>query len=100
MVVGTPRRGVRRWFPIDLYGYNADILCMKTTLDIPESIMASALSASPVKTKRAVVVRALEEYIQRAEMAALAEELGHSRTFMSPEDLSALRDKEKDSLFP
>jgi Arc/MetJ family transcription regulator len=71
---------------------------MKTTLDIPESIMASALSVSPVKTKRAVVIRALEEFVRRSEMAALAEELGHSPTFMAPDDLRALRQKEKDSL--
>ena len=72
---------------------------MKTTLDIPETLMNAALAASPVKTKRAVVVRALEDFIRRAEMAALAEELGHSTTFMTPEELKGLREREKASLF-
>lgn len=72
---------------------------MKTTLDIPEALMNAALSASSVKTKRAVVMRALEDFIRRAEMAALAEELGNSTTFMTPEELEALREGEKASLF-
>ncbi len=72
---------------------------MKTTLDIPDSLMNAALAVSPVKTKRAVVLKALEDFTRRAEMAALANELGNSTTFMEPEELARLREQEKAGLW-
>jgi len=70
---------------------------MKTTLDIPDSLMRAALKASAARTKRAAVVKALEDMVRRSKMAALAEELGNSTTFMTPEELESLREQEKAS---
>jgi hypothetical protein len=72
---------------------------MKTTLDIPEDLINAALAVSKSKTKRAVVLQALEDFTRRAQMAALAQELGDSTTFMSPEELASLRAQEKSSLW-
>lgn len=67
---------------------------MKTTLDIPESILEEAMRLSGAKTKRTVVVTALEEYTRRLKLKALASRLGNSDTFMSHGELMSLRTRE------
>lgn len=64
---------------------------MKTTLDIPESMLEEAMRLSGAKTKRTVVLSALEEYTRRLKMKALASRLGDSVTFMSHDELMSLR---------
>ncbi|MFA7345179.1 MAG: type II toxin-antitoxin system VapB family antitoxin [Terrimicrobiaceae bacterium] len=67
---------------------------MKTTLDIPEPLITEAIRLSGAKTKRAAVLKALEEYTRRAGMKALARTLGDSDSFMDHEQLMALRAQE------
>ena len=64
---------------------------MKTTIDIPEKILAEAMKASGATTKRDAVLRALEDFNRRARLRKLTERLGRSETFMSPKELQALR---------
>ncbi len=67
---------------------------MKTTLDIPEKLLAEAMKAAGAATKREAVLRALEDFSRRARLRKLTERLGRSETFMSPEDLRELRGEE------
>jgi Arc/MetJ family transcription regulator len=67
---------------------------MKTTLDIPEKLLAEAMKAAGATTKRDAVMRALEEFNRRDRLRKLTERLGSSDTFMSPEELSELRGRE------
>ena len=67
---------------------------MKTTIDIPERLMSEAMLAAGAKTKRETVLRALEELNRRYKLQALAEQLGNSETFMSSDELTAIRARE------
>ena len=67
---------------------------MKTTLDIPEKLLAEAMKAAGATTKRDAVMRALEEFNRRERLRKLTERLGSSDTFMSPDELSELRGRE------
>jgi len=67
---------------------------MKTTLDIPSEIWFEAMHLSGAKTKRAVVLQALENFTRTLRMRKLASELGGSETFMKPNDLKILRNRE------
>ena len=67
---------------------------MKTTLDIPEELLEEAMRLAGAKTKREAVLRALEEFNRRSRLSALVARLGNSETFMSFDDLMALRQKE------
>ena len=64
---------------------------MKTTLDIPKELFEKTILHSGAKTKREAVILAMEEFIRRAEMKALAGSLGDSETFMSFPELMELR---------
>ena len=64
---------------------------MKTTIDIPERLLAAAMKAAGTTTKRDAVLRALEDFNRRARLRKLTERLGRSETFMTPEQLQALR---------
>ena len=68
---------------------------MKTTLDIPEELLAEAMLCSGARTKREAVMRALKEFNRRAGLARLADRLGNSETFMSFEELMETRAKER-----
>ena len=64
---------------------------MKTTINIPEKLLAEAMKATGATTKRDAVLRALEDFNRRARLRKLTERLGRSETFMSPEELQTLR---------
>jgi len=68
---------------------------MKSTFDIPSGLLNEAMRLSGVKTKRAAVLAALDDYSKRGRMRELAMRLGNSDTFMSSSDLQALRIQEK-----
>lgn len=67
---------------------------MKTTFDIPNTLLDEGMRVSEARTKREAVLRALEEFNRRARLRELADQLGNSDTFMSHEELMALRQKE------
>jgi|PersoiStandDraft_1058852.scaffolds.fasta_scaffold68991_1 Arc/MetJ family transcription regulator len=49
---------------------------MKTTLDLPEKLVAEARKYSPVKTKRGVVIHALEALVRRRKVDDIFEKAG------------------------
>jgi Arc/MetJ family transcription regulator len=67
---------------------------MKTTLDIPEDLLSEVMQASGSRTKREVVLRALEDFKSRAKLRILAGRLGRSKTFMGFDELMKLREQE------
>jgi Arc/MetJ family transcription regulator len=64
---------------------------MKTTLDIPEKLLAEAMKAAGATTKRDAVMRALEDFNRRERLRKLTERLGRSDTFMSADELREVR---------
>jgi len=44
---------------------------MRTTLDLPESLLSEAMRVTHTETKTAVIVLALEELIQKSKIAEL-----------------------------
>ncbi|NBR48999.1 type II toxin-antitoxin system VapB family antitoxin [bacterium] len=68
---------------------------MKTTLDIPSGLLSEAMRLAGVKTKRAAVLAALDDFSKRGRMSEMATRLGNSETFMSATDLETLCLQEK-----
>ena len=64
---------------------------MKTSIDIPESILKEAMEFTGAKTKREAVVTAVAEFNRRARMAALVRHLGTCDNFITPAELDELR---------
>lgn len=60
---------------------------MKTTLDIPDAVLADTLRYTGAKTKRDAVVRALEDFNRRQHMASLGKHLGTFENFMTAAEL-------------
>ena len=80
---------------VDLYLKSYNNLNMKTTLDIPSGLLSEAMRLAGVKTKRAAVLAALDDFSKRCRMSEMATRLGNSETFMSDTDLETLRLQEK-----
>ncbi len=64
---------------------------MKTTIDIPDKLLKSVVRHSKAKTKREAVLTAMEEYNRRRRLRDLSARLGSSDTFMTLEELLAMR---------
>jgi Bacterial antitoxin of type II TA system, VapB len=64
---------------------------MKTTVDIPESLLKQAMRNTKARTKKAAILRALEEMNRRHAMAALIKHSGTCDQFMSFDELMQLR---------
>lgn len=64
---------------------------MKTTIDIPNKLMEDALLYSGSRTKREIVVCALEEYNRRHRMARLSKSFGKCNRFMTVSELQKMR---------
>ena len=64
---------------------------MKTTVDIPENELRDAMRFTKAKTKRAAVVRVLEEFNRRRRMAELVKYAGtFSDAFPTNDDIEAV----------
>lgn len=61
---------------------------MRTTLDLPQDLIEEAMRVSNIKTKTALIVRALEEFVRRNKLAKLKDYKGQVDLDI---DLSALR---------
>lgn len=69
---------------------------MKTTIDIPEKVLAETIKYTGAKTKREAVVGAVEDFNRRHRLAALAKRLhGSMPNFMTQEDLKKMREDHK-----
>ncbi|MCX7014967.1 MAG: type II toxin-antitoxin system VapB family antitoxin [Candidatus Sumerlaeota bacterium] len=64
---------------------------MKTTIDIPEDMLAEAMRFARAKTKREAIVAAVSDFNRRHRMAALTRHLGTCRNLMSVKDLDEMR---------
>ena len=56
---------------------------MKTTVDIPERLLADAMRFARAKTKREAIVTAIEDYNRRKRMAELIKYSATSDTLLS-----------------
>lgn len=63
---------------------------MRTTLDLPEPLVNEALKFSHQKTKTAVIVAALEDFVRKSKLEGLKMFKGKVALNI---DLSALRDR-------
>ena len=64
---------------------------MKTTIDIPDSLISDAMKLSGVRTKREAVVLALREYNRQQRMATLVRHAGTCTDLMTLEELQQAR---------
>ncbi len=63
---------------------------MKTTVDIPDHIMEEAAGYANVKTKREVILAALEEYNHKRRVAEVMKMFGTFETMMTNDEIEAL----------
>jgi len=69
---------------------------MKTTIDIPEKVLAEAIRHTGAKTKREAILTAVQQFNRRKRLEALAERLhGSMPNFMTQEDLKIMREDAK-----
>jgi Arc/MetJ family transcription regulator len=69
---------------------------MKTTIDIPEKLLAETIKHTGAKTKRDAVVTAVSEFNRRNRLEELAERLqGSCPDFMTQADLRRMRQDHK-----
>jgi Arc/MetJ family transcription regulator len=66
---------------------------MKTTVDIPEKVLAEAMRFTRAKTKREAIVTAIEDYNRRKRMAELVKYSGTSDTLLSNKEIEDLDKK-------
>jgi Arc/MetJ family transcription regulator len=66
---------------------------MKTTVDIPDKVLAEAMRHTRAKTKREAIVTAIEDFNRRRRMAELIKHSGTSDTLLSNEEIEALEKK-------
>ena len=65
---------------------------MKTTIDIPDQVLADALRFTKAKTKKEAVLTALGDFNRRQRMADLADRMGQSESFMTHGELIKMRE--------
>ncbi len=63
---------------------------MRTTLDLPETLLREAMKVSHIETKTQVIIYALEELIRKNKIKALKEFRGKVQIDI---DLDSLRDR-------
>ncbi len=61
---------------------------MRTTLDLPQGLIEEAMRVSNIKTKTALIVRALEEFVRKSKLGNLKDYKGKVDLDI---DLSTLR---------
>ena len=68
---------------------------MKTTIDIPDDLMAEAMKFTGAKTKREAVVTAVQRFNRLKRLERLnARVRGQFRDFMTQSDLKAMRESD------
>ncbi len=63
---------------------------MRTTLDLPENLLAEAMKVTHTNTKTAVIVRALEELVRKSKISDIKKYRGKIDLDI---DLNELRDR-------
>lgn len=67
---------------------------LKMTVDIPEQALKDAMRHAKVKTKRAAILAALEDFNRRQRMAELVEFSGTCKDFISFDELMEIRERD------
>lgn len=67
---------------------------LKTTIDIPEQALKDAMRYAKVKTKRAAILAALEDFNRRQQMAELVAFSGTCKDLISFDELMELRERD------
>ena len=65
---------------------------MKTTIDIPDAMLAEAMRYTKAASKREAVLAALDEFNRRRRQAKLVEHFGTFKDFMTPHELQRMRE--------
>lgn len=60
---------------------------MRTTLDLPENLIKEAMSATHTSTKTAVIIKALEELVQKSKISELKQFRGKLALDINLDDL-------------
>ena len=69
---------------------------MKTTIDIPEKVLAETIKHTGAKTKKEAILTAVEKYNRLRRLAKLNARIhGSFRDFMTQEDLKIMREDAK-----
>ena len=63
---------------------------MRTTLDLPENLLAEAMKVTHTKTKTAVIVKALEELVRKSKISGIKKYRGKIDLDI---DLNEIRDR-------
>ena len=64
---------------------------MRSTLELPDSLVAEARDLSGLATKREVVVAALAEFVRRRKIALLRSQLGKGDYDLTQDELERMR---------
>ena len=67
---------------------------MKTTVDIPDDVLAEAMRFTKARTKRAAILTALEELNRRHGQAELIKYFGTFDSLMTNDEIEALDQKD------
>jgi len=65
---------------------------MRSTLDIPEKLLSDAQALSGLKTKKDVVIAALDEFVRKRRLDGLRARLGRGNFDLTQEDLRRMRE--------
>ncbi len=69
---------------------------MKTTIDIPEKVLAEAIRHTGAKTKKEAIVTAVEKYNRLRRLATLNARIrGSFKDFMTQDELKIMREDAK-----
>ena len=69
---------------------------MKTTIDIPEKVLAEAIKHTGAKTKKEAILTAVEKFNMHKRLEALNARIrGTFRAFMTQQDLKVMREDAK-----
>lgn len=83
--------------PLIIYAQLSILVCitegdiMRTTLDLPESLLSEAMRVTHTETKTAVIVLALEELIQKSKIAELKRYKGKIELGIDLDEIRARR---------
>jgi len=65
-------------------------VAMRTTLDLPQNLIEEAMKVSKIKTKTALIIQALEEFIRQNKISKIKQYKGKVNLDV---DLNVLRDR-------
>jgi len=64
---------------------------VRSTVDLPEELVREAQQLSGLRTKRGVIIAALQEFVRRRRLERLRARLGQTDLALTQEDLERLR---------